>query len=122
MRRVTVALVTIPLLLAVALAPAWSQSEDPKALIGEWNGEWKFSSGQPPLQDVYTLTIARVRGKHVLGHVEASTPRGLQKFKIQGVLEGKTLSFARTSLEIDGSQMVGHDTQRGWDITLTKTK
>jgi hypothetical protein len=47
MRRLTLALLTIPLLLAVALAPAWPQSEDPKALVGEWHGEWKFSAGQP---------------------------------------------------------------------------
>jgi hypothetical protein len=63
-----------------------------------------------------------VRGKRVFGHVEAGTPRGPAKFKVQGVLQGKTLSFGQTSLEIEGSRMVGHDTQHGWDITLTRAE
>jgi hypothetical protein len=96
-----VALVLIALTVPARIAPpAWAQELDPASLLGEWSGRWNAMSA-PGLVQKYYLTIKKVEGKRVEGHVEREGPRlppNVREFDFVGLLNGNVLTFAPPGL------------------------
>ncbi len=65
---------------------------DPQSLVGEWVGSWTATSviGGPP-GGPYKMTIRRIEGPRVFGHVEISRRRQVE-FDFVGTLDGKRLT------------------------------
>ena len=114
--------VTAPTAIASSQArPLDSQAQplDPQSLVGEWIGTWNLINNR--YEGRYYLTIDRVAGDRVYGRVE-TTPGPLgrvgaaRNFAVSGVLQGNRLTYGRTTLEIDGSEINGHDSGFGPSI------
>ena len=117
------ALVLFGLLLGVPVNSC-AQPLEPQSLIGEWIGTWQGKLAS--VSGSYRLTIQRIDGEKVRGHVETSGERGENRtFPITGVLRGNHLTYGTSNytvdLEISGSEMRGN-----WsglvkrEISLTK--
>jgi hypothetical protein len=125
-----VAVVAVVLVLATALGslapPAAAQSAvDPKTLVGEWSGEWRWKNNAQN-RGPYLLTIERVEGETVFGQGQFRG-RSNSEFTFRGKLEGNHLKFGRdlpTDLVVDGQSMTGSRSggQAPLDLKLTKIK
>jgi hypothetical protein len=82
---------------------------------GEWNWKNNVKHHGP-----YFLTIERVVGNTVFGRGD----RGGGEFKFRGKLEGNRLTWGKTELVVDGTEMRGsfEGGQAPQDIKLDKRK
>ena len=101
---------------------------DPQSLVGEWSGEWRSKTGASSNYGPYYVSIEKVQGKRVSGHVQARSDRGNVDYKFQGALDGNQLTWtagnANIALTVDGTTMTGTSTggRTNTDISLTKKK
>jgi hypothetical protein len=57
----------------------------------------------------------------VFGHGSYSRTRGQDsEFKVRGLLDGSTLTFGHTVLEVKGLRMEGEDKQHSRSISISK--
>ena len=108
-------------LAAASVAPlARAQAPlDPQTLVGEWAGEWNWKNNVKH-HGPYSLTIEKVQGNTVFGRGD----RGGGEFSVRGKLEGNRLTFGRTELVVDGTEMRGtlEGERAPQDIKLNKRK
>jgi hypothetical protein len=73
----------------------------PQSLVGEWVGYWEARStgGAARRTGPYRLTIRRVAGSKIFGHLEVVS-RHQAEFDIVGTLDGSSLTYGRTQLII----------------------
>jgi len=109
------------------MATARAQT-DPQSLVGDWSGEWRSKTGSSSNYGPYSLTIEKVQGNKVSGHVQARSDRGNVDYKFLGALDGNQLTWtagnATTNLTVGGTTMTGTTTggRTNSDISLTKKK
>ena len=51
------------------LPPALAQTVDPQSLVGQWAGTWAMAN-EPGVQGTHNMTISKVDGNQVFGHVD----------------------------------------------------
>jgi len=73
----------------------------PQSLVGEWLGSWEARStgGAAQRTGSYGLTIRRVAGSKIFGHLKVVS-RHQAEFDIVGTLDGNRLTYGRTQLTI----------------------
>ena len=116
------------------LHSAWAQAPavDPQSLVGEWQGEWKWSRNPAAVNGRYYLTIHKVNSDKVYGKVEFSGGPFRPPYDVEGKLEGNILKYSSldkqvsAELVITGNTMTGLSVRVGvagsFDITATKRK
>jgi hypothetical protein len=110
---------------------------DPQSLVGEWVGSWTKAGmigAGGPSGGPYRMTIRRVEGSRVFGHLDFSVKQTVD-LDFVGTLDGNRLTYGRTQLTIYGGdnlmQMRGASlggtpealgNKIGLDIVLNKKK
>ena len=117
------------LLIALLAADGFGQAVDPKTLVGEWVGQWRFQGMYRQLSGQYSLSVRKIDDKgNVVGHVvsEGTDDRQVKiparNAEVRGKLEGNRLIIGRDEFTVDGERMNGERRDTYSKIELTKKK
>jgi hypothetical protein len=117
------------LLMGLLATDGFGQAVDPKTLVGNWEGQWRFNGMYRQLSGRYSLSVRSVDDKgNVVGHIESEgtddRPVKIPALNtdIEGKLQGNRLTMGRDEFTVAGDRMNGERRGTTTRIELTKKK
>ena len=96
-RSLLIVLAGFAVVTGLTLPSALAQTVDPQSLVGQWAGTWAMTN-EPGIQGTHNMTISKVDGNQVFGHVDRMALVGLWQRRISTSLAHLTATGSRSQV------------------------